>query len=253
MSLFNTNGTRANSFSPLTSAGTTGFAEISGPFHVDLWSRLGGANFISMGLGCMYDTAEPKRGSGGFGAAGAAKAAGGLDGNSFRDYFGGQVTLATPEDTDSSTLYKAYSHFAGVFTGLVSRDGGGYGYNFIGEGVLASATAPYFTANTDVSNGFTHLGATTTPVVDALNGGKSYAAPGDIICLRRFGPCVAWVTTLNSSIALSMIGFSNTATVQKDGIFSLTLAGLGLGVTVDAPAAVDYDGTGMGCDIILTH
>lgn len=246
MSRFYNNGTPADSFSPLTAAGTVAYAEISEPFHIDLYARLGGALYISMGLFLQYDPLEPKRASGGFGTAGAAKAAGGLDGLSRPDCYGRQVVVADAEDSDLATLYPFYGYFAGVFTGLVSTAGGGYGYNMPKNTYTASDDAA-------PTNGFTYLGASTTPCLDPLNGGKSYGRPGDIICLRRFGPCVAWVTSLNSTIAGSVIGGSGSGNTPNDGTASLTSLGNVLGVTISAPTAFATAGAEQGCKILLTH
>jgi hypothetical protein len=245
MRFFN-NGTPADSFSPLTAAGTTGYAEISEPFHLDGYVRLGGALFLSMGLSVQYDSAEPKRGAGGGGSAGAAKAANGLDGLSRPDCFGRQVVIADNEDTDITTLYAAYSHFAGVFTGLVATSTGGYGYNMPKNTITASDDA-------SPTNGFTYLGASTAACIDPLNGGRSYAKPGDIICVRRFGPVVGWASSLNSTIALSAVGFTGAANTPNDGVLTLTAVGTIVGVTITAPTAFATTGAEQGNKIILTH
>lgn len=250
MRFFN-NGTPADSFSPLTAAGTTGYAEVSEPFHMDFYARLGGALYLSMGVWLQYDSAEPKRASGGNGTAGAAKAANGLDGNGRPDCFGRQVVIADVEDTSSTTLYAAYSYFAGVFTGHVGTSGGGYGYNMPKNTITASDDAA-------PTNGFTFLGASTTPCIDPLNGGRSYAKPGDIIAVRRFGPAVAWVSSSNSTIAGSGIGFSGAFATggddsPPDGVATLAPIGSRIGVTVSAPAAFATAGTEQGCKVIITH
>lgn len=245
MRFFN-NGAPADSFSPVTAAGTVAHAEVAAPFELSGYLRLGGALYLSMGLGVQYDSAEPKRGSGGYGVAGAAKAAGGLDGLSRPDCFGHQVVIADNEDTDITTLYAAYGYFAGVFTGLVFGERGGFGYNMPKNTVTASDDA-------SPTNGFTYLGASTTPCIDPLNGGKSYARPGDIIAVRRFGPAVAWGSSLNSTIAGSVIGFSGTANTPNDGVFHLTTLGNIVGVTLTAPTAFATAGTEMGNKILLTH
>lgn len=245
MRFFN-NGSPADSFSPLTAAGTTSFAEASEPFHIDFWARLGGALHISMGLFLQYDPLEPKRAVGGGGAAGAAKAANGRDGLDRPDCYGRQVVVADAEDSDSATLYPFYGYFAGVFTGLVATSTGGYGHNM--------PAATYTAANDSAAgNGFTYLGASTVPCLDPLNGGRSYARPGDIICLRRFGPAVGWVTSLNSTIAGSVIGGSGAGNTPNDGTASLTTLGNILGVTLSAPAAFATTGAEQGCKILLTH
>lgn len=245
MRFFN-NGTPADSFSPLVAAGTVGYAEIAEPFHIDGYMRLGGALYLSMGLFVQYDPLEPKRGSGGGGSAGAAKAANGIDGLGRPDCYGRQVVIAVAEDSDSAVLQPGYGFFAGVFTGLVSTSGGGYGFNMPAATLTASGDSA-------AVNGFTYLGASTTPCIDPLNGGRSYAKPGDIIGVRRFGPAVGWVSTRSSTIASSVIGFSGAGDTPIAGTASLTTLGTIIGVTLSAPTTYTTVGTEMGCKILLTH
>jgi hypothetical protein len=245
MRFFN-NGSPADSFSPLVAAGTVSYAEIAEPFHIDFYARVGGALFLSMGLWLQYDPLEPKRGSGGGGSAGAAKAANGLDGLSRPDCYGRQVVIAVAEDSDSALLQPGYSAFAGVFTGLVATSGGGYGYNMPAATLTAASDSA-------AANSFTFLGAATTPCIDPLNGGRSYAKPGDIIGLRRFGPAVAWVNTRSSTIASSAIGFSGAGDTPISGTASLTTVGTILGMTLSAPAAYSTTGAEQGCKVLITH
>lgn len=245
MRFFN-NGSPADSFSPLTAAGTASFAEVAEPFHMDFFVRLGGALHLSMGVFVQYDSAEPKRGKGGGGAAGAAKAANGLDELGRPDCFGRQVVIADNEDSDLSPVHLAYSHFAGVFTGLVSTAGGGYGFNMPAATITAASDSA-------ATNGFTYLGAATTPCIDPLNGGRSYAKPGDIICVRRFGPAVGWVASTNTTIALSAIGFLGAANTPQDGVAHITPVGSIVGTTITAPTAFATTGAEQGCKIIITH
>lgn len=254
MALFYNNGSPANSFSPLTAAGTTSFAEVSEPAHQTGWYRLGGANHISMGLALMLDTAEPRAGSGGGGSAGTAKApstSGFLDGTGRPDFWGRQVVVM-----DSAAVASAHipvTKFAGVFTGLIN--GPGYGFNFVGDAAVGSATTPFGTSDASdrVSNGFTYLGATSAPCVDPLNGGRSYAKFGDILAVRRQGPAIAWVSDVNATAVGDIISPAG-ANAAVDGTMSNVAAAsafLAVGVVLVEPTTFDADGTGMGCHIWL--
>lgn len=245
MRVFN-DGTPADSFSPLVAAGTVSYAEVAAPFHIEHYLRVGGELYLSMGLFLQYDPLEPKRGAGGGGSAGAAKAANGIDGLGRPDCYGRQVVIAVAEDSDSAVLQPGYSFFAGVFTGLVAVAGGGYGYNMPAATLTASGDSA-------AANSFTYLGASTTPCIDPLNGGRSYAKPGDIICVRRFGPAVGWVNTRSSTIASSAIGFSGAGDTPIAGTASLTTVGTIIGATLSAPAAYSTTGAEQGCKILLTH
>ncbi len=257
MALFYNNGSPANSFSPLAAAGTTSFAEVSEPAHSTAWYRLGGSNYISMGLGVMLDTDEPRAGFGGGGSAGTAKApstSGFLDGTGRPDCWGRQVVLV-----DSAAVASAHipvTKWVGVFTGLIA--GQGYGKNWVGDaawegdGTPAAAT-PFHTADTFTANGFTYLGATTAPCVDPLNGGRSYAKPGDIIAVRRQGPAIAWVSDVNATGVGTIISPAGV-NAAVDGTLSNVAAAsafLAVGVVLVEPTTFNADGTGMGCHIWL--
>lgn len=241
MRFFN-NGSPADSFSPLTAAGTVSYAEIAEPYHLDYYARLGGALYLSMGLFVQFDLVEPMRGFGGGGSAGAAKATNFRDGLGRPDCFGRQVVVADCEDSDIASTQVAYKYFAGVFTGLVATATGGYGYNM----PAATATAANDSAAT---NGFTTRTA-LTPCVDPLHGGRSYAKPGDIIAVRRRGPVIGWVSDTNSTVANSLIGFLSAVDTPQDGVAFLT-AGSAIGVVHVAPDAFDTTGADQGCPVML--
>lgn len=256
MALFYNNGSPAMSFSPLAAAGTTSFAEVSEPAHQVAWYRIGGSNHISMGLGLMIDTLEPRAGFGGGGSAGTAKApstSGFLDGTGRPDFWGRQVVVC---DSDViANITATYTKWVGVFTGLVAVAGGGYGFNFVGDAAVGSATTPFGTSDASdrVSNGFTYLGATAAPCVDPLNGGRSYAKFGDIIAVRRQGPAIAWVSDVNATAADSIISMGGV-NAPVDGTLSAVAAAsaaYAVGVTLVNPTAFDADGTGMGCQVWL--